>query len=162
MARARRYWLMKSEPNTYSIDDLRRDGTTPWEGVRNYTARNTMRDDMAIGDLALFYHSSAKPSGVAGVCEVCTASYPDPTQFDSKSPYYDAAAREDEPRWMLVDVAFVEAFEAVVSLADLKARADSLEGLMVIQKGIRFSVQPVSKSHFKAILKLAKAKTRVR
>ena len=99
MARARKYWLMKSEPGTYSIDDLARDGTTMWEGVRNYQARNLMRDDIKKGDLVLFYHSSTKPMGVAGIAKVCRESYPDPTQFNKKSKYYDATSPKDEPRW---------------------------------------------------------------
>ncbi len=162
MARARRYWLMKSEPESYSIEDLARDGRTPWDGVRNYTARNTMRDEMAVGDLVLFYHSSAKPPGVAGVARVASEAYPDPTQLDRASKYYDPKATAEEPRWFLVDVEHVETFDALLPLDALKAEADAFEGLMVIQRGVRFSVQPVAKAHFARILKLAGARTRVR
>jgi predicted RNA-binding protein with PUA-like domain len=153
-------WLMKSEPDVYSIDDLARDGTEPWEGVRNYQARNFMRD-MAKGDLVLFYHSNAKPPGAAGLCRVCRESYPDPSQFDAKSRYYDANSKEEDPRWSLVDVEFVEKFAEPVSLEALKDDP-ALEGMLVTQKGSRLSVQPVDKRHFKRVLKMAGAKTRPR
>lgn len=152
-------WLMKSEPDVYSIDDLRRDGVEPWEGVRNYQARNYMRE-MAEGDLALFYHSSAKPPGVAGICRIVREAYPDPTQFDRKSEYYDPKSKKDDPRWSRVDVEFVEKFDQEISLPTLKDDP-ALQGMRVIQKGSRLSVQPVDKKHFKHVLKLAKAKTKV-
>ncbi|HBQ13992.1 MAG TPA: EVE domain-containing protein [Myxococcales bacterium] len=158
----RRYWLVKSEPDAYSIDDLERDGQAEWDGVRNYQARNFMRDDMTVGDLVLFYHSNAKPPGVAGVAKVATEAYPDPTQFDPKSKYHDPKATEEAPRWHLVDLSFVEKFDAVLGLDVLKEHADDLEGMMVIKRGIRFSVQPVEKEHFRKVLKLAGAKTKVR
>ncbi|MEQ9082009.1 MAG: EVE domain-containing protein [Sandaracinaceae bacterium] len=158
----RRYWLVKSEPDAYSIEDLERDGQAEWDGVRNYQARNSMRDDMAVGDLVLFYHSNAKPPGVAGVAKVATEAYPDPTQFDPKSKYHDPKATEEAPRWHLVDLSFVEKFDAVLGLDVLKEHADALEGMMVIKRGIRFSVQPVEKEHFRKVLKLAGAKTKVR
>ncbi|MCA2979240.1 MAG: EVE domain-containing protein [Myxococcaceae bacterium] len=154
-----RYWLMKSEPDVFSIDDLERDGTTGWEGVRNYQARNFMRDEMAVGDLVLYYHSNAEPSGVAGVARVAGPVVADPTQFDAKSEYYDAASKPAEPTWQMVTVGFVERFPRVVSLAELKAQK-GLAGLGVLQKGQRLSVMPVSKPHFATVLKLAKAKTR--
>jgi predicted RNA-binding protein with PUA-like domain len=157
----RRYWLIKSEPEVYSIDDLRRDGRTEWDGVRNYQARNYMRDEMAIGDLVLFYHSNAKPPGVAGIARVCSEPHPDRTQFDPKSHYYDAKATEDQPRWMLVDMEFVERFDEPVSLDTLKANADALDGMMVIKRGVRFSVQPVEREHFAHVLELAGAKTKL-
>jgi predicted RNA-binding protein with PUA-like domain len=160
--RARHYWLMKSEPDVYGIDDLERDGQAEWDGVRNYQARNYMRDAMAVGDLVLFYHSNAKPPGVAGVAEVATEAYPDPTQFDPDSKYFDPKATAENPRWHLVDVAFVEKFSEILPLQTLKDHAEALDGMMVIQRGVRFSVQPVEKDHFKAVLKLAGAKTRVR
>lgn len=160
--RARRYWLLKSEPETYSIHDLARDGRAEWDGVRNYQARNTMRDEMAVGDLVLFYHSNAKPPGVAGVARVASEAYDDPTQFDRKSKYFDPKSTKENPRWQLVDVEHVETFAEVLGLDVLKAHADELDGLMVIKRGIRFSVQPVDKAHFKKVLKLAGAKTRVR
>ena len=145
----RRYWLVKSEPDAYSIDDLERDGQAEWDGVRNYQARNFMRDEMTVGDLVLFYHSNAKPPGVAGVAKVATEAYPDPTQFDPKSKYHDPKATEEAPRWHLVDLSFVEKFDAVLGLDVLKEHADDLEGMMVIKRGIRFSVQPVEKEHFR-------------
>lgn len=158
--RGTKYWLMKSEPESYSIDDLKRDGSEPWDGVRNYQARNFMRD-MAVGDLALFYHSNAKPPGVAGVCRIKKEAYPDPTQFDAKSKYYDPKSKKEEPRWSLVDVAFVEKFDDEIPLQTLKD-TPALEGMRVTQKGARLSVQPVDKKHFKQVLKMAKAKTKVR
>lgn len=158
----RRYWLVKSEPDAYSIDDLERDGQAEWDGVRNYQARNFMRDEMTVGDLVLFYHSNAKPPGVAGVAKVATEAYPDPTQFDPKSKYHDPKATEEAPRWHLVDLSFVEKFDAVLGLDVLKEHAEDLEGMMVIKRGIRFSVQPVEKEHFRKVLKLAGAKTKVR
>jgi predicted RNA-binding protein with PUA-like domain len=157
---ARRYWLVKSEPDVYSIADLERDGRTEWDGVRNYQARNYMRDEMAIGDLVLFYHSNAEPMGVAGIARVCSAPHPDRTQFDKKSEYYDPDATTEEPRWQLVDVELVERFDTIVSLERLKKDAKALDGMMVIKRGIRFSVQPVEKAHFARVLKLAGAKTK--
>ena len=158
--RATKYWLMKSEPGTYSIDDLERDGSEPWDGVRNYQARNFMRD-MAKGDLAIFYHSSAQPTGAVGVCRICREAYPDPTQFNKKSQYYDAKSSKEDPRWSLVDVEFVEKFGETVSLQALKEDA-ALEGMTVTQKGSRLSVQPVDKVHFKRVVKMAGARTKLR
>jgi predicted RNA-binding protein with PUA-like domain len=154
-------WLIKSEPHVFSIDDLARDGKTAWEGVRNYQARNFMRDEMAEGDLALFYHSSSDPSGVAGIAEVASAAYPDPSQFDPQSDYFDAAATPEEPRWFLVDFKFVERFPAFVPLAALKARSE-LEGMAVLQKGQRLSIQTVSDAHLKVVLAMGKAKTKLK
>jgi predicted RNA-binding protein with PUA-like domain len=158
--RAVKYWLMKTEPGTYSIDDLERDHTEPWEGVRNYQARNFMRE-MAAGDLVVFYHSNAKPPGAAGVCRICREAYPDDTQFDKKSKYYDAKSKKEDPRWSLVDVEFVEKFDEPVSLQALKDDS-ALEGMLVTQKGSRLSVQPVEKKHFNRVLTVARAKTKVR
>ena len=158
--RGTKLWLMKSEPDVYSIDDLRRDGIEPWEGVRNYQARNYMRD-MAEGDLALFYHSNAKPPGIAGICRIAREAYPDPTQFDRKSGYYDPKSKKDDPRWSRVDVEFVEKFDEEISLQALKDDP-ALEGMRVTQKGSRLSIQPVDEKHFKHVLKLAKAKTKLR
>jgi len=157
--RGMKLWLMKSEPDVYSIDDLARDGTESWEGVRNYQARNFMRE-MAEGDLVLFYHSNAKPPGVAGVCRIRREAYPDDTQFDKKSQYYDAKSKKEDPRWSMVDVEFVEKFDEEISLQAMKDDR-ALEGMRVTQKGSRLSVQPVDKKHFKRVLKMAKAKTRV-
>ena len=157
--RGMKLWLMKSEPDVYSIDDLARDGTESWEGVRNYQARNFMRE-MAEGDLVLFYHSNAKPPGVAGVCRIRREAYPDDTQFDKKSQYYDAKSKKADPRWSMVDVEFVEKFDEEISLQAMKDDR-ALEGMRVTQKGSRLSVQPVDKKHFKRVLKMAKAKTKV-
>lgn len=155
-----RYWLMKSEPDVYSIDDLKREGRAEWDGVRNYQARNFMRDEMKKGDLVLYYHSNAKPSGVAGVAKVSREAYPDPTQFDPESEYYDSKATEEEPRWWLVDVQFVERFPEVLPLQDLKDD-EKLAGMKVVQKGQRLSVQPVEEKHVRHVLKKAGAKTKV-
>ena len=158
--RAMKFWLMKTEPDVYSIDDLERDGTEPWEGVRNYQARNSMRE-MAEGDLVIFYHSNAKPPGAAGVCRVSREAYPDDTQFDKNSKYHDPKSKKEDPRWSLVQVAFVEKFAEPVSLQALKDDP-ALEGMLVTQKGSRLSVQPVEKKHFKRVLKMAGATTKVR
>jgi predicted RNA-binding protein with PUA-like domain len=149
---------MKSEPDVYSIDDLARQRVSPWEGVRNYQARNFMRA-MREGDLALFYHSNAKPPGVVGLAEIVRTAYPDPFQFDPKSEYFDPKSPEDAPRWSSVDVGFVEAFPRMVPLDELKSEP-ALEGMLVIQKGSRLSVQPVERAHFEKVLKMAGAKTR--
>jgi predicted RNA-binding protein with PUA-like domain len=141
---------MKSEPGAYSIADLERNGTTCWDGVRNYQARNTMRDDMRKGDLVLFYHSSADPAGVAGVAKVCREAYPDHTAFDRRSRYYDPKSDPESPRWMMVDLEFVERFPRVVPLAELKADP-KLTGMLVTKRGMRLSVQPVEKEHFQVV-----------
>jgi len=158
--RGMKYWLMKSEPDVYSIDDLERDRTEAWEGVRNYQARNFMRE-MAEGDLVIFYHSNAKPPGAAGVCRICREAYPDDTQFDKKSKYYDAKSNKEDPRWSMVDVEFIEKFEEPLSLQALKDDP-ALEEMRVTQKGSRLSVQPVEKGHFKRVLNMAGANTKVR
>ncbi len=152
---ANRYWLMKSEPGCYSIDDLARDKSTFWDGVRNYQARNFMRDDMRVGDQVLFYHSNADPTGVAGLARVASKSYPDHTAFDPKNDHYDPKSTVDVPIWMMVDVAFVEKFREVLTLTELKSRPE-LDGMMVIQRGSRLSVQPVEEKHFKQVVALAK------
>jgi len=156
----RRYWLMKSEPDVFSIEDLAAKDFEEWDGVRNYQARNFMRD-MKKGDLVLFYHSNAKPPGVAGVAEIAAEAHPDRTQFDPKSEYYDPKSTQDEPRWDVVTVKHVETFDELVSLATLKGAAE-LEGMHVVRKGSRLSVTPVDQEHFQAVLELAKAKTSVR
>ena len=141
------YWLMKSELSSYSIDELKRDKKTSWEGVRNYQARNFMRDQMRVGDLVLFYHSNAEPPGVAGIAKVCKLAHPDRTAWEPKSKYYDAKASPQNPIWMMVDIEFVEKFHRLISLEELK-KTKGLESMMVLQKGSRLSVQPVSKEHF--------------
>ena len=156
------YWLIKSEPDAYSIDDLKNAAgrKTHWDGIRNYQARNFMRE-MVEGDLVIFYHSNAKPPGAAGVGRICRKAYPDDTQFNKKSKYYDAKSKKEDPRWSLVDVEFVEKFGEPISLQALKDDP-ALDGMRVTQKGSRLSVQPVEKGHFKRVLKMAGAKTRVR
>jgi predicted RNA-binding protein with PUA-like domain len=149
-------WLMKSEEDVYSIDDLERDGTTYWDGIRNYEARNIMRDRMKSGDLVLYYHSNARPSGVVGVARVVKEAYPDPTQFDPKSPYHDDKATKDEPRWWLVDVEFVEKFPRMVPLSEIKEHPDLQE--MVLVKRARLSVQPVEEREFETVRKLGQGK----
>jgi predicted RNA-binding protein with PUA-like domain len=147
------YWLLKSEPSAYSIDNLKRDKRVAWEGVRNYQARNYMRD-MQVGDLALFYHSSANPMGVFGVVKVVAAAHPDESQFDKKDSHFDPKATREKPIWECVDVGFAEKFKEPVLLGVIKADP-ALKGIMVAAQGSRLSVQPVSEKHFKHILQLA-------
>lgn len=150
-------WLIKSEPDVFSIDDLAKVRREPWSGVRNYQARNYMWHDMKIGDLALFYHSNAKPPGVAGVARVVSLPYPDPTQFDPKSEYHDPKATEEKPRWYLVDFEHVTTFKSLIALEELKS--DSLlTDMLVCQRGTRLSITPVEKRHFQRVLKLAGVK----
>lgn len=148
------HWLMKSEPDVFSIDDLKKKKKSGWDGVRNYQARNYMRDDMKLGDLVLFYHSSCEIPGVAGLAKVSKTSHPDPSQFDSKSEYYDPKATKDEPRWFMVEVEFVKKFDHVVTLADLKA-TKGLDKMPLVQKGSRLSINPVTSAEFKIITDLA-------
>jgi predicted RNA-binding protein with PUA-like domain len=151
----RRYWLLKSEPDVYSIEDLERDGTTHWDGVRNHQAKNFMRDEMQIGDRVLFYHSNAKPPGVAGVAEVVREGYPDFTAFDKEDPHYDPKSKKDSPTWFMVDVGFVERFPQVLPLDTLKA-VPALEGMLVRRRGMRLSVQPVERKHFDKVVRMAR------
>jgi predicted RNA-binding protein with PUA-like domain len=146
----KKYWLMKSEPDAYSIDDLARDGATSWEGVRNYKARNNMRE-MNVGDEVLFYHSNAKPPAVVGIAKVCKEAYPDPFQFDRKSRYFDLKSDPDDPRWDLVDVEFVAKLVRPVTLPDIKAD-DKLADMELVRYG-RLSVQSVRKAQFDRIKK---------
>lgn len=146
-----KYWLMKSEPSVYSIDDLQHEGKTHWEGVRNYQARNFMRDDMQIGDLALFYHSNAKPPGVAGVMRVCSKPYPDHFSWNPESRYFDPKSTPDNPRWVMVDLQFVEKFPILLSLDEIKA-APELDGILVAKRGMRLSIQPLARNHFEWIV----------
>ncbi len=147
------YWLMKSEPSVYSIDDLARDGKTMWDGVRNYQARNFMRDQMKAGDQVFFYHSNAEPSGIAGIAKVEGKAYPDPTAFDKKDVHFDPKSKKDSPTWYLVDLAFVKKFKKILSLEELK-KIKGLDGMLLLQKGSRLSVQPVLEKHWKTILEL--------
>ncbi len=152
-----RYWLMKSEPSTFRIDDLAatRGRTTSWEGVRNFQARNMLRDDMSVGDLAFFYHSSCPEPGIAGIVEVVRAGYPDPSAWDRKSEYYDAKSPEKKPLWYTVDVRLKEQLPAALSLATLRDHADGkLDGLLLLRRGNRLSITPVEAAHWKFILSL--------
>ena len=148
-----KHWLMKSEPDAYSIDDLERDGRDMWDGIRNYQARNMMRDDMKIGDQVFFYHSNCKEPGIVGIAKVASEPYPDPTQFDKKSKYYDPKSKQDDPRWCLVDVEFVRKTRRNVTLTEIKAQK-SLEDMILTRKGNRLSIMPVSKKHWDKILSL--------
>lgn len=150
----KKYWLMKSEPETFSIDDLEREGKTSWEGIRNYQARNFMRDDMKPGDMVLFYHSNAHPSGVVGIAQVASEPYPDPSAFDSESPYYDPKSTPEKPTWFLADIAFVRKLDRMVPLEELK-QEPRLQDMLVVQKGSRLSIQPIAKRHFDLIEKMA-------
>ena len=146
-------WLVKSEPDTYGINDLARDGRQKWDGVRNYQARNMMRDAMRVGDKVLFYHSSCPEPGVVGIAKVASKPYPDPTQFDRQSPYYDPASKPDDPRWVLVDLAFVRKLKRTIRLDELKGRPE-LEGMALTRRGNRLSVMPVDPAHYEFILSL--------
>jgi predicted RNA-binding protein with PUA-like domain len=154
---AKKYWLMKVEPEAYSVDDFEREGETCWEGVRNYQARNILRDDIKPGDGVLFYQSNADPTGVAAIAEVSRGGYPDHHAFDPKHPYHDPKSDPDNPTWYMVDIRFVERFPAVVTLAELK-ETKGLEDMMVTRRGMRLSVQPVAKAEFDIVRKLGRAK----
>lgn len=147
-------WLVKSEPDVYSIDDLARDGRTSWEGVRNYQARNFLRA-MRDGDEVLFYHSNADPSGVAGIARVTREAYPDPTALDRRSEAFDPKATAADPRWSTVDLGFVERFPAVLPLARLHGET-ALEGMELLRRGSRLSVQPVTAREFRHVVALAR------
>lgn len=153
----KRIWLMKSEPDVYSIDQLEEDGTTHWEGVRNYQARNFMRE-MKVGDPVLFYHSNASPPGIAGVAKVVKEAYPDHTAWEAGAPYHDPKSSPDNPRWDMVDVAFVERFPTFLSLPELR-ELPALEGMELLRKGSRLSVMPVSEEHFNLVLQLGRRKS---
>lgn len=144
---------MKSEPDAYSIDDLERDGTEPWDGIRNYQARNMMRDDMKIGDDVLFYHSSCKEPAIVGFAKVASAPYPDPTQFDARSRYYDEKSGAENPRWILVEIAFVRKSDRPITLKELKQHP-ALTDFRLNQRGNRLSIFPVEENHWKLILSL--------
>jgi predicted RNA-binding protein with PUA-like domain len=145
------YWLMKSEPDEASIVDLQRAGTLPWTGVRNYQARNFMRDDMQLGDGVLFYHSSCPEPGIAGLAEVCSAAYPDATQFDPASPYHDPKSKPDAPRWVHVDVRWRETTR-LLSLKEMR-EAPELASMRVLERGSRLSITPVTPAEWQAVLK---------
>ena len=147
-----RYWLMKSEPDVYPFSKLLTDGSTHWDGVRNYQARNMMRDDLKIGDMVLFYHSNTKPPHVAGIAKVSREGYPDHTSWDQDSKYFDEKSTPDNPRWMMVDIEAVQAMK-MVSLVDIKANP-ALEGMPLVQRGQRLSVQAVSKQHYEEVCRM--------
>lgn len=147
------YWLFKSEPDAYSIDDLARDGTEPWDGIRNYQARNMIRDDMRIGDQVLFYHSSCKVPAVVGIAKIASEAYPDASQFDAKSRYFDAKSPRDNPRWLLVDLEFHRKLKRPITLGELKEHP-GLADFRLTQRGNRLSIFPVSREHWDLILSL--------
>jgi predicted RNA-binding protein with PUA-like domain len=158
-ARARRHWLVKSEPETFSFDDLLASPkrTTGWDGVRNYQARNFMRDDMKRGDLVFFYHSNAEPTAIVGVAEVAREAYPDHTALDPKDPHFDPKSRADAPTWMMVDLRAVEKLAHPLTLAELKG-VKGLERMVLLQKGSRLSVQPVSADEWEIVHRLGMRK----
>ncbi|HLM52253.1 MAG TPA: EVE domain-containing protein [Pseudoxanthomonas sp.] len=154
MSTRKRHWLMKSEPEDFSIDDLRKVGKEPWSGVRNYQARNFMRG-MQVGDGVLFYHSNTKVPGIYGIAEVVAPAYPDPTQFDRKSKYFDPESTREEPRWSLVDVGFVRKLKRAIALQEIREQAEALgEEFALIRKGSRLSVLPVTAAQWKTLLSL--------
>src|SRR5579871_3439308 len=150
-----RYWLLKTEPSAFSFEQLREDGITPWTGVRSFQARNNMME-MRVGDLGLFYHSSIAEPAAVGTCQVVKEAYPDFTQFDRDSQYFDGRAKPDKPIWFMVDVAYVEAFERPVTLAQMRAEP-RLVGMALLRRGQRLSVQPVMPHEWKIVLELAGA-----
>lgn len=151
-----RYWLLKSEPSVFSIDDLRvaPGQRTSWEGVRNYQARNFLRDEMQVGDQAFFYHSNAAPPGIVGIVEIVRAGYPDHTAFDPASRYFDPKSDPAQPTWFMVDVRLVQVFPRIITLEELK-RTPGLEHMLVIRRGMRLSVQPVTEAEWHTVLALA-------
>ena len=151
----KRHWLMKCEPSAYAIDDLERDGRTCWEGVRNFQARNFMRDVMQVGDGVLFYASNTDPSGVTGLAAICRTGYPDHYARQAGHKYFDTRSTEDRPLWYMVDIEFVERFPATISLATLK-RTPGLEEMMVTKKGSRLSVQPVTPAEYEIVAALGR------
>ena len=158
MAEGRQYWLMKSEPDVFSVDDLAAspNRTTSWDGVRNYQARNFMRA-MKVGDQVLFYHSNAKPPSVVGIAEVVRTAYPDATQFDPRDPHYDPSSTPEQPRWDLVDIRFMYKFAAPLSL-DLLRGQPGLKGMELLRKGSRLSVQPVRKAEWNQVVRLGRGR----
>lgn len=156
MSDSTQFWLMKCEPGVFSIDDLQRDKRTHWDGVRNYKARNFMRDEMKIGDRVLYYHSNADPSGVAGLARVCKTAYPDFTALEPRNKYYDPKATKEKPVWYMVDIEFAEKFPHFVSLQEIRDN-DDLDGIMVIRRGMRLSIQPVEAHHFDIICTMGRS-----
>ena len=151
------YWLFKSEPDVYSLADLKRDKKTYWEGVRNYQARNIMRDKVKVGDGVLFYHSRVKPMVIPGTAKVVKAAYPDPSQFDKKSKYFDPKAKKDNPPWVVVEVAFDEEFATPVTRDEMQEMA-ALKDMMVLRRGARLSIQPVTPREWNAIVRRGRSR----
>lgn len=149
------YWIMKSEPKSYSIDDFAKEGMSPWEGVRNYQARNFMMKDMRKGDLIIFYHSNTPPIGAAGLGKIISEPYPDDTALDPKSKYFDKRATEDRPIWYHVDVEFLEKFPRFVHLKEMREEPE-LSDMMLLRKGSRLSIQPIEKRHYNKIVKMSR------
>lgn len=145
-----KYWLMKCEPSTYSIEDLKKDRVTHWEGVRNYQARNYMRDEMRVGDLVFFYHSNANPSGIAGLARVDKEAYPDRFALDPSSKYFDPKSSMENPIWVMVDISFLGEFPQLIALQDLK-KIEGLEKMSVLKKGSRLSITPVTEKEYTII-----------
>jgi len=144
------YWLMKSEPDAFSIEDLKAVKVEPWDGIRNYQARNFMRDQMQVGDQIFFYHSSCAEPGIVGIMKVASKPYPDPTAFDMGSKYYDVKSDPENPRWILVDVRFVKKLKNPVTLAELKQYPE-LEDMQLLKRGNRLSIMPVEQTHWNFI-----------
>ncbi len=155
------FWLLKSEPDVFSFDDLksRPKQTEPWNGVRNYQVRNMMRDQMALGDLGFFYHSSCDVPGIAGVVRIVREAYPDPTQFDPASEYFDAGSRREEPRWLMVDVKWEADFAELVTLEMLRSDP-ALADMLILRRGNRLSITPVEKAHWERICRLGGLRAR--
>ena len=156
---ARKHWLFKSDPETYTIDDLERDGVTDWDGVRNYRARNYMRDEMSPGDPVLFYHSNADPTGVYGIAEVASEAHPEAAQFDQRSRYHDPESAREKPTWWCVDVRHVETFAAPVTREELR-EIPGLADLLVLKRGMRLSITPVTRQEFDIIREAGRAKAK--
>jgi predicted RNA-binding protein with PUA-like domain len=152
---AKKYWLFKSEPGAYSIDDLKKDKKTYWDGVRNYQARNFIRDEMKKGDPVLFYHSNAQPNAVVGLCEIVKSAYPDYTAFESDDKHFDPKSDPENPTWFMVDIKIVEKFKNAVTLEAIKQNP-KLKNMRLVQRGNRLSVFPVEKSEFDEIIKMSK------
>jgi len=152
-----KYWLMKSEPEVFSIDDLinAKNQTTFWDGVRNYQARNYIRDEMKVGDKVIFYHSNSEPPSAVGVCEIVKEAYPDFTAFDPENPHYDPKSKKDSPTWFMVDIKFVKKFSHFVSINEMRENK-KLQNMKLLQRGNRLSVMPLSKDEFNEIIKMGK------
>ena len=155
MSSKQNYWIMKCEPHEFSIDDLAKKNTSIWDGIRNYQVRNMIRDVMKVGDRAFFYHSNSKEIGIVGEMEVVKSAYPDPTQFSAKSKYFDKSSKKDTPRWLSVDVQFVEKIPHILTLAEIKLNP-LFENLPLVKKGNRLSIMPITKEHYLQIKKVIK------